>query len=157
MQNILETDTFTMADMVGNYPEEEFLWGATFTGANKEFVWDSESEKTGASEEEERDDPSVKPGHRLILKNAILMPEAKKDEVCLIQVESEGYNKTKVITPVVAMKGGEHYQQYVDLLIPHKATFKLVQGEGPIHLSGSHCVNFDGYRWLQNKKEYLQN
>ena len=143
--------------MVGNYPEEEFLWGATFTGANKEFVWDSESEKTGASEEEERDDPSVKPGHRLILKNAILMPEAKKDEVCLIQVESEGYNKTKVITPVVAMKGGEHYQQYVDLLIPHKATFKLVQGEGPIHLSGSHCVNFDGYRWLQNKKKYLQN
>merc|ERR1739843_10834 len=30
--------------------------------------------------------------------------------------------------------------------VPNKATFKLIQGEGPIHLVGSHCVNFYGYR-----------
>ena len=46
------------------------------------------------------------------------------------------------------MRGGEDHQQYVDILIPHKATFKLIQGEGPVHLVGSHCVNFYGYRWL---------
>merc|ERR1719341_1962653 len=53
---------------------------------------------------------------------------------------------TKVITPIIAMKGGTDYQQYVDILVPNKATFKLIQGEGPIHLVGSHCVNFYGYR-----------
>ena len=52
----------------------------------------------------------------------------------------------KVIPPIVAMRGGEDHQQYVDILIPHKATFKLIQGEGPVHLVGSHCVNFYGYR-----------
>ena len=130
-----------MADMgmAGNDYEEEYLWGATFTSANKEFTWSpEESEKDGATEEEDKDDPSVKPGHRLLLKTAVLMPEAKKDDVCILQVESEGYNKTKVITPIVAMRGGADHQLYVDVLVPHKATFKLIQGEGPIHLVGSH-------------------
>lgn len=133
--------------MASNDYEEEYLWGATFTAANKEFTWSpEESEKDGATEEEDKDDPSVKPGHRLLLKTAVLMPEAKKDDVCILQVESEGYNKAKVITPIVAMRGGTDHQLYVDVLVPHKATFKLVQGEGPIHLVGSHCVNFYGYR-----------
>ena len=79
---------------------------------------------------------------------------AKKDDVCIIQVESEGYNKSKVITPIIAMKGGSDYQQYVDILVPHKATFKLIQGEGPIHLVGSHCVNFYGYRLVSNPASF---
>ena len=54
----------------------------------------------------------------------------------------------QVVTPIVAMKAGEDYQQYVDLLVPHKAKFKLVHGEGPISLSGSHCVDFYGYKDL---------
>jgi len=136
-----------VAGMVNNDYEEELLWAATFTAANKELIWNpEESEKDGDTEEEDKDDPSVKPGHRLLLKNAVLMPDAKKDDVCIIQVESEGYNMTKVITPIIAMKGGTDYQQYVDILVPNKATFKLIQGEGPIHLVGSHCVNFYGYR-----------
>ena len=136
-----------MAVPVNNDYEEELIWSATFTAANKELIWNpEESEKDGDTEEEDKDDPSVKPGHRLLIKNAVLMPAAKKDDVCIIQVESEGYNKSKVITPIIAMKGGSDFQQYVDILVPHKATFKLIQGEGPIHLVGSHCVNFYGYR-----------
>ena len=68
----------------------------------------------------------------------------------------------QVVTPIVAMKAGEDYQQYVDLLVPHKAKFKLVYGEGPISLSGSHCVDFFGYRHIgaessdiKNKKLYV--
>merc|ERR1712228_800964 len=64
----------------------------------------------------------------------------------IVQIESEGYNKSKVVTPIVAMKAGADYQQYVDVLIPHNATFKLIQGEGPISLVGSHCVDFYGYK-----------
>ena len=38
----------------------------------------------------------MKPGHRLLIKTAILMPSAKKDEVTVVEVESEGYNKKQV-------------------------------------------------------------
>ena len=34
---------------------------------------------------------------RLLLKSAILMPSAKKDDVNIVQIESEGYNKEKVL------------------------------------------------------------
>merc|ERR1719431_1562398 len=44
------------------------------------------------------------------------------------------------------MKGGKDVQQYIDLLIPCPAKLSLMQGEGPIHLVGSHCVDFYGYR-----------
>merc|ERR1712243_316844 len=41
------------------------------------------------------------------------------------------------------MKGGADLQRYLDVLIPSPpATLKLVRGEGPIHLVGSHCVDY---------------
>merc|ERR1712096_13135 len=98
------------------------------------------------TQEDDEKDPSVKPGHRLLIKSAILMPTAKTDEVTVVQIESEGYNKQKVIVPICAMKGGSDFQQYVDLLVPCPAKLKLLQGEGPINLIGSHCVDFYGYR-----------
>ena len=33
----------------------------------------------------------------LLIKTAVLMPTAKKDEVTVVQIESEGYNKQTVI------------------------------------------------------------
>merc|ERR1739845_256754 len=54
--------------------------------------------------------------------------------------------KEKVEVPICAMKAGQDTQQYVDLLIPCPAKLVLLQGEGPIHLVGSHCVDFYGYR-----------
>ena len=138
------TQIFIMTDVAGNNVEEEYLWSCTLTAGDKEHVWAPED--PADNDDDDRDDPSVKPGHRLLVKSSILMPTAKKDEVSIIQVESEGYNKSKVVTPICAMRGGGDHQQYVDLLIPHKATFKLIQGEGPISLIGSHCVDFYGYR-----------
>merc|ERR1712098_666262 len=48
--------------------------------------------------------------------------------------------------PICAMKGGRDVQQMVDLLVPCNAKLSLLQGEGPIHLVGSHCVDFYGYK-----------
>merc|ERR1711976_190571 len=79
-------------------------------------------------------------------KSAILMPTAKKDEVTVVQIESEGYKQEKLTVPICAMKGGQDLQTYVDLLVPCPAKISLLQGEGPIHLVGSHCVDFDGYK-----------
>ena len=70
----------------------------------------------------------------------VLMPSAKADEESVVQVESEGYNNckvcfcivlegdkstviinlsVKVVTSIVAMRGGEDYQKFVNILIPH--------------------------------------
>ena len=125
--------------------EEEYLWSCTLTGTNKEYVW-APGDEDKDDDEDDDIDPSVKPGHRLLIKNGILMPTAKEGEVNIIQVESTGYNKVKVEVPVCAMKAGGDPMQYIDLLLPDKAVFKLIQGEGPISLTGSHCVDLDSYR-----------
>merc|ERR1719341_2808767 len=74
------------------------------------------------------------------------MPSAKKDEVTVVQIESEGYNKEKVIVPICAMKGGAELQKYVDLLVPTPAKLKIIHGEGPINFVGSHCVDYFGFK-----------
>merc|ERR1712098_627618 len=75
------------------------------------------------------------------IKTAILMPEAQNGELTIVEVETEGFNKTKVKVPLVAMKGGVDLQKYVDVLLPAApATIKIVEGNGPVHLVGSHCV-----------------
>merc|ERR1712133_251804 len=124
--------------------EEEFLWSCTLDAEKKELVWAPED--PADTKEDEENDPSVKPGHRLLIKQAILMPEARADEVTVIQLEGEGFKKTTVKVPICAMKGGRDVQQMVDLLVPCNAKLSLLQGEGPIHLVGSHCVDFYGYR-----------
>merc|ERR1711976_1054381 len=86
-------------------------------------------------------------------KSAILMPTAKKDEVTVVQIESEGYKQEKLTVPICAMKGGKDFQNYVDLLVPCPAKISLLQGEGPIYLMGSHCVDFDGYKDVDEDEE----
>jgi len=136
------------AILAGNNVEEEYLWSCTLTGSNKEYSWDPATldAEAEAKEGEEKEGPKVKPGHRLLIKSAILMPSAKKDEVTVVQIESEGYNKQKVIVPICAMKGGAELQKYVDLLVPTPAKLKIIHGEGPINLVGSHCVDYFGFK-----------
>merc|ERR1712096_303951 len=137
------------AILAGNNVEEEFMWSCTLTGSNKEYSWDPAVTETGVKEGEEEGEKEalmVKPGHRLLIKSAILMPTAKKDEVTVIQIESEGYNKQKVIVPIVAMKGGSDLQKYVALLVPGPAKLKIIRGEGPINLVGSHVVDYFGFK-----------
>ena len=53
-------------------------------------MWDPKEPEDGAGDE------ATVPSHRLLIKTAILMPEAKQDEVVIVEVESEGYNKKQV-------------------------------------------------------------
>lgn len=72
---------------------------------------------------------------------AVLGPEVPDDEVNVIEVEAMGY-KSDIKFPVVVLKGGAgHSQCVLDLLFPDPpVTFKLVKGNGPIHLLGNHSV-----------------
>jgi len=140
------------AVLAGENVEQEYLWTCTLSGASKEYSWAPET-VVETKENKDSEEKDVKPGHRLLIKSAILMPTAKDGEVSIVQVESEGYKEEKVIAPMVAMKGGKDYQRYVDILIPTNAKLKLIQGEGPLHLVGSHCVDFYGYRGDENAED----
>lgn len=120
------------------------MWSVTLDGTNKEFSWKPTDPADEDTEDEE--DPSCKPNHRLLIKTAILHPDAAKDEVTMLQIETKGYKEEKVNAPFLAMKSGVNLQQYVDLLIPDLATIKMINGSGPITLLGSHCVDFYDYR-----------
>merc|ERR1712142_121589 len=131
------------AFLAGNNFEQEYFWSCSLTGSNEEFKWAPEEP---AEKESCDDNLPIKASHRLLIKSAILMPTAKKDEVTVVQIESEGYKQEKLTVPICAMKGGQDLQTYVDLLVPCPAKISLLQGEGPIYLSGSHCVDYDGYK-----------
>merc|ERR1719234_1939242 len=70
------------------------------------------------------------------------MSTAKKDDINIVEIESEGYNQEKVKVPILAMRGGTDLQTYVDILVPSNAKLTLIKGEGPVHLVGSHCIDF---------------
>merc|ERR1719180_569516 len=72
------------------------------------------------------------------------MPTAKKDDINIVEIESEGYNQEKVKVPILAMRAGSDLQTYVDILVPSNAKLTLIKGEGPVHLIGSHCIDFFG-------------
>ena len=46
---------------------------------------------------------------RLLIKTAILMPEAKEGEVTIVEVETVGFNKTKVHNVAAARLGFHLY------------------------------------------------
>ena len=77
--------------------EEEYLWSCALTATNKEYSWDpvtlEPAKEEGNGKEEGR---QVMPSHRLFIETAFLMPTAKKDEVTVVEIESEGFNKQKV-------------------------------------------------------------
>jgi len=137
--------------------EEENMWAVTLSGTKREYEWAPEDPSDSADADDSVDedfDPSFKPNHRLLIKSAILHPEAKEGEVTMLQVETTGYNKEKIVSPFVAMKAGSKLQQYVNLLLPDSATIKIISGEGPITLVGSHCVDFyDGRNMYDDDEE----
>merc|ERR1712029_420261 len=68
-------------------------------------------------------------------------------------IESEGYKGKTVTVPICAMKGGVDLQKYVDLLVPGPSKMKIIHGEGPIHLIGSHCVDYMGLQEEESEDE----
>jgi len=130
-----------MAEFFSGPEDEEYLWAVTLDNSNKEYVFDP-VDPSDVAEDDDEDDPPVKPNHKLQVKSAILHPTAKDGEVVMLELETEGYNEKKICTPFVAMKGGLAPQQLVDIMISDAGKIKLVRGEGPITLLGAHYVGF---------------
>ncbi|XP_064096288.1 mitotic apparatus protein p62-like [Macrobrachium nipponense] len=102
--------------------------GVKLDSSNKEIKWD------GTTTENEEDCTVC--AHTLSIRQAVLGPEASDDNV--VEIETTGFDNKKIRMPVCVMKaGGPHVITFEVLLEDQQATFHLVQGSGPIYLSGT--------------------
>ncbi|XP_056632528.1 nucleoplasmin-like protein isoform X2 [Diorhabda carinulata] len=109
---------------------DEYFFALTLKGKTSE-VWDPEAK--GAED--------YQGGHKLIIKQALLGPEATEGEVNVVQVEAMTW-KDSVKIPVATLKaGGPNSQVLLDLSFPDPpVTFSLIQGNGPVHIIGHHLI-----------------
>ena len=91
--------------MAGSNVEEEYLWSCSLNKHYRTYNWEP-STLEADSAEKEKEGYKEKPSHRLLIKNAVLMPSAKKDQVTVVQIESEGHNKQTVSTEFLLLRIG---------------------------------------------------
>ncbi|KAK9732260.1 Nucleoplasmin/nucleophosmin domain [Popillia japonica] len=109
---------------------DEYFYALTLQGAKASEVWDPEAK--GADDSQG--------GHKLIIKQALLGPEAVDAELNVVQVEAMTW-KESVKVPVATLKAGQNSQVLLDLSFPDPpVTFSLVQGTGPVHIIGHHLI-----------------
>lgn len=110
-----------------------FILALTLQGEKASESWDPE---TKASED-------FQGGHKLVIKQAVLGPEAKEGELNVIMVEAMTWKDTIKI-PVATLKGGAggpSSQCLLELTFPDPpVTFSLAQGTGPVHIIGHHLI-----------------
>lgn len=106
----------------------------TLKGAKASEVWDPEAKET----------EDYQGGHKLIIKQVLLGPDAVEGEVNVLQVEAKRWPtwKKPVQIPVAVLKSGSaNSQVLLDLSFPDPpVTFSLAQGSGPVHVIGHHLI-----------------
>ncbi|CAK1541149.1 unnamed protein product [Leptosia nina] len=107
---------------------DEYFYGVTLSSSHQSETWDPE-----AKAEYPR-------SNKLLIRTALLGPDAKPDELNVIQVETMCLQDTIKI-PVAILKVGETRQARLDIEFPDApVTFTLTQGSGPVHLIGQHLL-----------------
>lgn len=123
---------------------EEYLYGITLEGPNASEVWDPEHK----NDDSDGTAQHIGADQKLIIKMALLGPEAKPGELNVLQVEAMGL-KGPIKTPIALLEMGKTAQIILDLSFPDPpVTFTLVKGSGPVHivghnLLGAHIDEFD--------------
>jgi len=122
---------------------EDYYWGTTLTSSNKELKWEPDALKeNGAAGDVSF---SAKGEHALVVKQALLGPDAEDNDVNVIEVETTGY-KSNIQQPIVVLTGGKQSHILLDLNFPDPpVTFRLIKGKGPVHLSGNHVIGNEQY------------
>ncbi|KAG5673669.1 hypothetical protein PVAND_003695 [Polypedilum vanderplanki] len=111
---------------------DEFFYGVTLKEQNAEVVWNPESATTEEIE--------YARANKLIVKQILLGVEAKADEYNVVEVETKGEDSLIKI-PIAVLKVGENRCSQSFLEFPdNPVTFRLIQGNGPVHIHGHHLV-----------------
>uniref|UniRef100_A0A2A4IWI2 Nucleoplasmin core domain-containing protein n=1 Tax=Heliothis virescens TaxID=7102 RepID=A0A2A4IWI2_HELVI len=107
---------------------DEYFYGVTLSTSHQSETWDPEAKA---------DYPR---SNKLLIRQALLGPDAKADELNVVQVETMSLQEAVKI-PVAVLKAGESRHARLDIEFPDApVTFTLIQGSGPVHLIGQHLV-----------------
>lgn len=107
---------------------DEYFYAITLSSSHQSETWDPE-----AKAEYPR-------SNKLLIRQALLGPDAKADELNVVQVETMSLQDSVKI-PVAVLKTGETRHARLDIEFPDApVTFTLIQGSGPVHLIGQHLL-----------------
>jgi len=110
---------------------DEFFYGATLTGVKNTIVWNPQ---------EKEDEEFADRGNKLIVKQILLGVEAKENEYNVVEVETTAKDEIIKI-PIAVLKVGENRVSQSFLEFPDApVTFRLIKGEGPVHIHGHHLL-----------------
>ncbi|XP_011501656.1 PREDICTED: nucleoplasmin-like protein isoform X1 [Ceratosolen solmsi marchali] len=114
---------------------EEYLYGVTLDSAKTSEVWDHEPKN-----DESDSNQHFGVEQKLIIKMALLGPEAKPGELNVLQVEAMGL-KGPIKIPIALLEMGKTSQIILDLSFPDPpVTFTLIKGSGPVHIVGHNLL-----------------
>lgn len=121
---------------------------------SKEYFWCAKlDKKTKVNQWEGRDDGMME---QLVLKRACIAPGAKDGERNLVEVTSFNHKQEKVEACICSLRSGSQEDvALADLTIFPPAIFKLIQGNGPIHIVGNHMMMDDNDEDSEQDQDYF--
>lgn len=108
------------------------------SSARKEETWSYNN--CAAESDDDVEDPDYL-DHSLYVKQALLGTGAKPGQKNLVEVETTDYDGKIIKNVIFTLVSGSSEQFATDIGFFAPATFKLVEGDGPVHLSGCHMVD----------------
>merc|ERR1712136_187684 len=120
----------TMMDFDPSANSKEYLWSTKLTKKSNKTQWEG------------RDDGVLE---QLVIKRACLGVGAKENERNIVQVTSFNYQQKKIETCICSLTlPTKECDGLTDVTVFPPAIFELVEGSGPIHLTGNHMMMDDG-------------
>merc|ERR1712212_189100 len=115
----------------GTYDVQEYFWGAELSKEKPTFKWNPEMD------EEFTDTQSI-----LFLKRAILGLKAVEGERNIVEAHCTSVDEEEQKHPILSLTLGQEDHCDIELSFKHmeEVSFKLVAGNGPIHLVGQHYL-----------------
>jgi len=116
---------------------KEYLWGCDLSKDAPEHTWNFD--------EEDEDTDYLK--HELLLKLAVLGKDCADGERQIVVAETKDYNGKNLKLTILNLVGGEGKLSMVSLEdlgfnSDINVTFRLVEGSGPVHLTGQHSIDW---------------
>jgi len=119
---------------VSTSTEQEQFVGFQLNKEEKEFIWDPEVTPVKTSMLSNSSILQVNQYSRLLVKQAILSPDAADGELNCVEVEGS-FPRSLNKMPLAVLSGGRDMQRYLDVYFPEPPlTFRLTHGNGPVFI-----------------------
>jgi len=119
---------------INTAPEHEQFVGFQLSKEEPEYVWDPEVTPVKTSLLGGSTVMQVHQYSRLLVKQAILSPDAKDGELNCVEVEGS-FPRSLNKMPLAILFGGKDMQRYLDVYFPEPPlTFRLTHGTGPVFI-----------------------